>query len=111
MRQNSFLIITKIKDYIKLIDGYVANIPKKDLYIKNKIYNTSFDLIEKVFELNETDIKKERHLLLAKLNTLDFLFEFLYCKKYISSKQLEKIAYKLLEINKMIGAWLKKYEC
>lgn len=106
MHQNNFLIISKIKDYIKLIDNYVINIPKRELYLKTKIYNTSFELIEKVYEINESEFKLEKNKLRAKLYTLDFLYELLYHKKYISEKQLEKIAYKLLELNKMISAWI-----
>ena len=104
MNNNEFKIVIKIKDYIKVIDNYIVNIPKKELYLKNRIYNYSFDLLEEVYQMNNT---KEfiNNKLKSKISMLDYLFEYLYIKKYISEKQLEKIIFKLIEINKMISSW------
>lgn len=109
MNNNEFKIVIKIKDYIKVIDNYIVNIPKKELYLKNKIYNYSFDLLEEVYQMNNT---KEfiNNKLKSKISMLDYLFEYLYIKKYISEKQLEKIIFKLIEINKMISSWVSKYD-
>ena len=54
MNNNEFKIVIKIKDYIKVIDNYMVNIPKKELYLKNRIYNYSFDLLEEVYQMNNT---------------------------------------------------------
>lgn len=109
MNNNEFKIVIKIKDYIKVIDNYIVNIPKKELYLKNRIYNYSFDLLEEVYQMNN---KKEfiNNKLKSKISMLDYLFEYLYIKKYISEKQLEKIIFKLIEINKMISSWVTKYD-
>ena len=109
MNNNEFKIVIKIKDYIKIIDNYIVSIPKKELYLKNRIYNYSFDLLEEVYQMNNT---KEfiNNKLKSKISMLDYLFEYLYIKKYISEKQLEKIIFKLIEINKMISSWVTKYD-
>ena len=109
MNNNEFKIVIKIKDYIKVIDNYIVNIPKKELYLKNRIYNYSFDLLEEVYQMNNTK-EFTNNKLKSKISMLDYLFEYLYIKKYISEKQLEKIIFKLIEINKMISSWVTKYD-
>ena len=109
MNNNEFKIVIKIKDYIKVIDNYMVNIPKKELYLKNRIYNYSFDLLEEVYQMNNTK-KFINNKLKSKISMLDYLFEYLYIKKYISEKQLEKIIFKLIEINKMKSSWETKYD-
>ena len=39
-----FLILTKYKEFINILDDVIENIPKKDIYYKNKLKEISINL-------------------------------------------------------------------
>ena len=54
MKEEKFKIINFIRDLIIYIDKELDNFPRKDIEIKNRIRNTSFDLLEIAYKANET---------------------------------------------------------
>ena len=62
MNKEKFKIIQFIRELIVYIDNSMENFPKKDIELKNRIRNNSYDLLEIAYEANaveDTKIKKE----------------------------------------------------
>ena len=57
-----------------------------------------------------TNAKESTILQYNNIALLDFMFERLLLKKYISEKNLYKLATDLVEINKMVTGWLNNHE-
>ena len=85
---NDFKIVKNIKLFIYSIDNIVINIPNKDRVIKERLYNTSYDI-------------------LSNISMLDFYLERCLKNKYINNKVCEKLSNNLLIIMKMIYGWIK----
>ena len=49
---NDFKIVKNIKLFIYSIDNIVINIPNKDRVIKERLYNTSYDILYLVYRCN-----------------------------------------------------------
>ena len=69
MNNNEFKIVIKIKDYIKVIDNYIVNIPKKELYLKVPRLQELED------ELNTYSIKTVKTILMAEQNKKNELIQ------------------------------------
>lgn len=54
MQKEKFKVINFIRELINNIDKNLDNFPKKDIEIKNRIRNASFDLLELTYEANTT---------------------------------------------------------
>lgn len=105
---NNFRLINNIKKFIFSLDNIIVNFPKKDLVLKDKIYITSYEVLELIFLANNQDNKiTTQKKILSKLNMLDFYFERAYKLQYISEKQCLNKCNDLLEITKMIYGWIK----
>ena len=107
---NEFKILNLIKAFIFKVDNILENIPRKDIYYKDKTREILYKMLETVFNINYID---ENNLLLEykmKLKSyialIDFILERLYNKKYISENNLYKLGLDLIEINKMSTAWV-----
>ena len=55
MQQEKFKVIGFIRDLINNVDKNLENFPKKDIEIKNRIRNASYDLLELAYEANTTE--------------------------------------------------------
>ena len=61
MNKEKFKIIQFIRELLVHIDKNMDNFPKKDIELKNRIRNNSYDLLEIAYEANaveDTKIKK-----------------------------------------------------
>ena len=56
MQQEKFKVIGFIRDLINNVDKNLENFPKKDIEIKNRIRNASYDLLELAYEANTTEV-------------------------------------------------------
>ena len=54
MKEEKFKVIQFIRELILKIDKELDNFPKKDIEIKVRIRNASFDLLEIVYKANVT---------------------------------------------------------
>ena len=106
---NDFKIVKNIKLFIYSIDNIVINIPNKDRVIKERLYNTSYDILYLVYRCNYKSENKNEYYkdILSNISMLDFYLERCLKNKYINNKVCEKSSNNLLIIMKMIYGWIK----
>ena len=106
---NDFKIVKNIKLFIYSLDNIVINIPNKDKVIKEKLYNTSYDILYLVYRCNYKSENKNEYYkdILSNISKLDFYLERCLKNKYINNKVCEKLSNNLLIIMKMIYGWIK----
>lgn len=111
MKQEKFQVINFIRELIVYIDDNLDNFPKKDIELKNRIRNNSYDLLEIAYKANNTDEKSEKIKLLediiAKIKVVDFLLNLCYDKQIINSKRYIKFGQKMDDILKYTVGWKK----
>jgi hypothetical protein len=109
MKQEKFQVINFIRELIIHIDNNLDNFPKKDIELKNRIRNTSYDLLELSYKANSTsdDNYKMRLLddIIAKIKVMDFLLNLCYDKEIINSKKYIKFGQKMDDIIKYTIGW------
>lgn len=71
--KNEFLIVKNIKEFIVSLDNFLNNYPRKEYELRNRLVNTSYDLLELVYQSN---YKKDFNfnIILSKISMLDFYF-------------------------------------
>lgn len=106
-----FLILTKYKEFINILDDVIENIPKKDIYYKNKLKEISINLLYYINKTNNEEdynkINSYKVEIKSLIELIDYILERLYIKKYISKNSINKLGYKLIEINKMSSKWIE----
>ncbi len=104
---NDFKLLSKYKKFLLDIDGLLENVPRKDLFYKDKIKETGLELLDNILKASY-DEDKSKYFVLAKSNMalLDFEIERLHDKGYISEKAMNSVGLKLVEINRMLTAWI-----
>lgn len=110
---NEFYIVTSVKNFIKSLDNMIINVPNKEKFFKDQIYIYSNSLLENIYLANyqNTDNRGDyQKIILTKISMLDFYFEYLFTKKYISQKVCKNYCNQLLNIRKMIFKWIKNNE-
>lgn len=112
INNNDFKILQKYKSFLMNLDNSLENIPRKDMYFKDKIKNISLDVLKDIllWSYDTSSVKMYRTSIKANIALLDFMLERLLLKKYISEKNLYKLANELVEINKMVTGWLNNSE-
>ena len=103
---NNFLIIKNMKLFINSLDDIVSIIPNRDRVLKDKIYNTSYDILYYLNLANYGNKKEYINFILTNISMLDFYLERCLKKKYITSRACEKKASELLKITKMVYGWM-----
>lgn len=110
MKEEKFKVVQYIRELILNIDNQLENFPKKDIELKNRIRNLSYDLLENVYKANtisDNDIKRQNiELMIAKIKVLDFLINICYDKQIINSKKYVKFGNKMDDILKYSFGWL-----
>ena len=105
---NNFLIIKNMKLFINSLDDLVGVIPNRDRVIKDRLYNTSYDILYYLNLANYSNNKKDySSIILSNISMIDFYLERCLKNKYITSKVCEKKSNELLRITKMIYGWMK----
>lgn len=112
INNNDFKILQKYKSFLMNLDNSLENIPRKDMYFKDKIKNISLDILKDILlcSYDTSSVKMYRTSIKANIALLDFMLERLLLKKYISEKNLYKLASELVEINKIVTGWLNNNE-
>ena len=52
MKEEKFKVINFIRELIVYLDKYLNNFPKKDIEIKTRIKNLSYDILEEAYKTN-----------------------------------------------------------
>lgn len=110
MREEKFKIINFIRELIVYMDKHLNNFPKKDIDIKSKLKEESYDLLELAYKANVTNGDKKQELvedIIAKVKVIDFLLNLCYDKQIINSKRYVKFGQKLDDIIKYASGWKK----
>ena len=101
---DKLLIASKYKKTIEYIFKITDNYPHKEIELKSKIINTSYDILENIYISNIE--KQNKKYIIPKLQMLDYYLKISYEKKIINKRKYEVISYYLLEIIKMIYGWI-----
>ena len=111
IKDEKFMVIQFIRELIIYIDKNLDNFPKKDLELKNRIRNNSYDLLELSYLANTTRNKEYKMELLekiiAKIKIIDFLLNLCYEKEIINCKKYMKFGTKMDDIIKYTLGWQK----
>ena len=111
MKEEKFQVINFIRKLILEIDKELSNFTKKDIELKNRIRNTSYNLLELSYEANTTSNEKNKEALLekiiAKIKVLDFLLNLCYDKMIINNKKYIKLGDRIDDIIKYTTGWKK----
>lgn len=111
MKEEKFKVIEFIRKLIIYLDELLDNFPKKDIELKNRIRQNSYDLLEIAYEANLTNEKEEKNKLLdkaiAKIKVLDFLINVCYDKKIINARKYTRFGNSIDDITKYLVGWKK----
>ena len=111
MKQEKFKRINFIRELVVHIDNNLDNFPKKDIELKNRIRNNSYDLLEIAYKANITSNLEYKKTLLeeiiAKVKIIDFLINICYDKQIINNKKYLKFGEKMDDILKYTLGWIK----
>ncbi len=111
MKEEKFKVINFIRELIIYLDNLLDNFPKKDLELKNRIRNNSYDLLEISYEANliTDNIYRDKLLskAIAKIKILDFLINICYDKKIINNKKYVRFGKSIDDIAKYLVGWKK----
>ena len=112
INNNDFKILQKYKIFLMNLDNSLENIPRKDMYFKDRIKNVSLDVLKDILlcSYDTSSVSSYRTSIKVNIALLDFMLERSLLKKYISEKNLYKLATDLVEINKMVTGWLNNHE-
>lgn len=113
MKEEKFKVLQFIREFIIRVENELESFPKKDIEIKRRIKDSSYDLLELVYRANITeDVKDKRTLLInaiAKVKLIDFLINLSYDRKLLPQKKYIKLSEKMDDIIKYISGLLKMY--
>lgn len=111
INNNDFKILSKYKEFLLELDNVLENVPRKDMFYKDKIKEVGIELLNEIIESSYSDDKLSYFASIkTKISVIDFELERFYNKKYISLKAVNSLGLKLVEINKMLKGFLKN-EC
>ena len=110
MKEEKFKVIEFIRNLIIDIDKQLTNFPKRDIELKNRIRNNSYDLLELAYEANTTsDLENKKRILervIAKIKVVDFLLNLSYDKMIINGKKYIVLGNKMDDITKYTTGWI-----
>ena len=112
MKVDKFKVIQYTRELLLMIDKEMENFPKKDIELKNRIRNNTYDILELNYEANSTqDVVLKTKLLnkvFAKLKIIDFLLNLSLDKKIITQKKYYKLADKIDDVLKYETGWMNQ---
>ncbi len=111
MKEEKFQVINFIRKLILSVDKELSNFPKKDIELKNRIRNNSYDILELSYEANNSKNIENKEMLLgkiiAKIKILDFLLNLCYDKMIINNKKYIKFGENIDDIIRYTTGWMK----
>ena len=104
--EEKFKLLNYTYEYID-----IANFPRKHELVKNKLVETSFELLERISSGNYSHNKKYKKQMadeaVSKVKTLYFLLHMIEKDKMISNKMIHKLRLQLDNISKCLVGWRK----
>ena len=109
--EEKFKLLNYTYEFINNMYTNVQNFPKKHELIKNKLVQTSFELLEKISSGNYSHNKKYKRQMadeaVSKVKTINFLLYMIENDKMISNKMTHRLKLQLDEISKCLIGWRK----
>lgn len=109
--EEKFKLLNYTYEFINKMYTNVQNFPKKHELIKNKLVQTSFELLEKISSGNYSHNKKYKRQMadeaVSKVKTINFLLYMIENDKMISNKMTHRLKLQLDEISKCLIGWRK----
>ena len=106
----NFKILNKYKEFMNKVDNVLENVPRKDMYYKDKLKEVLDELLNYIlkssYELKIDKLEDYRVNIKSYIAMIDFMLDRLYDKKYVSEKSTYRLGNDLIEINKMVTGWL-----
>ena len=111
MKNDDFKVIVLTKKFILSLKSIVELFPNKERVLRDKLYSTSYDLLENIYYINNLKDYKKRikleYKVLSKISFIDFLIEQAYYNKYISEKKCLSLSKSLTLIYIKVQGWIK----
>ena len=107
---DKLLIVTKVKKTIEYLDKILDNFPRNENFFKSRIINTMYDMLENIYMANIINTNEKilyKQKVVTNIRMVDYYLKICALKKYISLKKYNIIGNHLLEIHRMVIAWLK----
>jgi hypothetical protein len=105
---NGFQTLSKVKDLINKFDIVFKNLPKTDLYYKDKLKDELMLLYKNIVLLGECEnivsCNKYKQEIRGSTSLIDYFIDRYLSLNYLSTKQAKPLAFRLEEINKMSNA-------
>ncbi len=108
--KDELVLVKDIKKTILYVDKMLINFPRSEKILRDKISNTSFEILELVYFSNLLEIHERiiyQKKIISKIKMLDFYFKIACDKKYISYKKYMKLGSFLLNMIKQIHGWIR----
>lgn len=110
INNNDFKILVKYKEFLNILDNILENIPRKDIFYKDKIRHIAMNLLHNIllasYEVNYDNLNNCKVSIKSDIALLDFMLDRLYQKRYINEKCIFNCGQILIEINKMTTGWI-----
>lgn len=83
INSNDFKILQKYETFLMNLDNSLENIPRKDMYFKDRIKNISLDVLKDILlcSYDTSSVKIYRTSIKANIALLDFMLERLFIEK------------------------------
>lgn len=90
INSNDFKILQKYETFLMNLDNSLENIPRKDMYFKDRIKNISLDVLKDILlcSYDTSSVKIYRTSIKANIALLDFMLERLFIEKIYKWKEL-----------------------
>ena len=109
MKEEKFKVIQFAREFIIKVDKELDNFPRKDFEIKTKIRNSSFELLEMLYEANLVEESRKKIDILeaafARVKLIDFLLNLSYDNGLITAKKYYKLGQRIDDIAKFANGW------
>lgn len=109
-KPEKFKIIELIKELIIKIDKQITNFPNKEMELKRRLKDSSYELLQLTYEANITyDARKKLELqvkCVAIIKLLDFLVNQCYEKKIINAERYYKFGETFDNIVRYFSGWI-----
>lgn len=109
INNKDYIILIRYKEFITYLDKVLENVPRKDMFYKDKIRKESTKVLELIIKIGFDEEKNinDKNVVRSKLGVIDFLLDRLFNLNYISEKQIYKLGLYLSEIIKMVNGIYK----
>lgn len=108
--EDKLILLKEYKLFINRYEKLVINLNNSYKYIKTRIINTMYNILESIYYTNLLEINKRKNYqrkIIVNIKMLDYYFYKLYKDNIILEINYNKINNNLLTILKLVLGWMK----